>query len=73
MASFTYLAPLEENDMELYPWADTAATLAAALTALVQLAALLSATKYLELTIKTRGDELDAMPIDEEVKKADDE
>jgi len=72
--SFTYMAKLtDDNQNLLYPWAETAKAISAAMAALVLFANMFFAAVYVEDTIRTRKDELDAIPIDEEVKKAEDE
>lgn len=73
--SFTYMSGirLAETDELEFPWATTAATMATAASGLVLLGFALSATYYLEQTMKSREQELEAMPYDEEVKKANEE
>ena len=66
--SFTYMAGLKTDDGELeFPSAGVLATVFAAITAVVQFAAMILAAYYLEQTTSQRSDELDAMEIDKEV------
>lgn len=70
--SFTYMSSLMLEDGTLeFPWAGTVATVFAAITAFVQFGAMVAAAYYLEQTISSRQEELDAVPIDEEVKAKD--
>jgi len=70
--SFTYMSSVRLDDGQLeFPWAGTVATICAAITAFVQFGSMVVAAYYLEQTVSTRQDELDAMPIDKEVKDAD--
>jgi len=70
--SFTYMSSVRLDDGQLeFPWAGTVATICAALTAFVQFGSMVVAAYFLEQTVTTRQDELDAMPIDQEVKDAD--
>ncbi len=72
--SFTYLASLKgDNGEPEYGWASTANTVSLAVAALVLFGFMLSAAYYVELTVRERKDEIDEIPIDEEVKKYDDE
>jgi hypothetical protein len=70
--SFTYLASVRTEDGQAeYAWAGTATAVCAAITGLVQFGSMVVAAFFLEQTVADRKDELDAIPIDEEVKKAD--
>lgn len=69
--SFTYMGSLRVNGSPEFPWATTVAAIFAALTGIVQFGSMIVAAFYLEKTASTRGDELDALPIDQEVKNAD--
>jgi len=73
--SFTYMAGMtldDGNGDPEFPWAGTAATMATASAAMVMFGFMLSAAFYVEKTVSTRGDELAALPFDEEVKRAND-
>jgi hypothetical protein len=73
--SFTYMSSLkisESGELE-FPWATTAATMATAASGLVLLGFALSATYYLEQTMKSREQDLEKLAYDEEVKKANEE
>jgi hypothetical protein len=71
--SFTYMASVRLDDGQPeFPWAGTVATIFAAITAMVQFGSMVFAAYYLEQTVTNRQEELEAMPIDEEVKIADD-
>jgi|AntRauTorckE5430_2_1112549.scaffolds.fasta_scaffold00718_5 hypothetical protein len=73
--SFTYMGSIVLDDGSgdnEFPWAVTAATMATAAAAMVMFGFMLSAAYYVEKTVSSRGDELAAMPFDEEVKKAND-
>ena len=70
--SFTYLSSVRNEDGQAeYPWAGTATAVCAAITGLVQFGSMIVAAFFLEQTVADRKDELDAIPIDEEVKEAD--
>lgn len=70
--SFTYMANLRlDNGKSEFPWAGTVATICAAVTAIVQFGSMVIAAYFLENTVSTRQNDLDAIPIDEEVKAAD--
>ncbi len=70
--SFTYMSALEGDDDEPeFPWAGTAATMCTAVAAMVMFGCVLSAAYYVEQVVSKRADELEKMPFDEEVKKAD--
>ena len=56
-----------------YPWAGTAAAICGAVSALMLFGQSLTAIYYIERTIATRKEEIDQMPIDEEVKAAEEE
>lgn len=71
--SFTYMSAIQLDDgVPEFPWAGTAATMCTAAAALVMFGCVLSAAYYVEQVISQRADELEKMPFDEEVKKADD-
>lgn len=70
--SFTYMASLNDHGTPLFPWAGVAATIFAALTAIVQFGSMIVAAFFLEQTANLRQDEIAAIPIDEEVKVAED-
>lgn len=72
--SFTYMSSinLPDNITPEFPWAGTAATVCTALAALVLFSCVLAAAYYVEQAVSTRKDELEEMPFDEEVKKAND-
>ena len=70
--SFTYLSSMRTEDGQaMYPWAGTATAVSAAITGLVQFGSMIVAAFFLEQTVADRQDELDAIPIDKEVKEAD--
>ena len=69
--SFTYMSGLLIDGNPEFPWAGTAATMMTALAAMVMFSFILLAAYYVEQTVSMRADELAAMPIDEEVKRAD--
>mmetsp|Transcript_27340 Transcript_27340/g.41158 ORF Transcript_27340/g.41158 Transcript_27340/m.41158 type:complete len:932 (+) Transcript_27340:150-2945(+) len=71
--SFTYMADVRDEltGEHEFPWAGTMATVFAALTGLVQFGSMVVAAFYLERVIDEKKDELDLIPIDEEVKLAD--
>ena len=70
---FAYMSKLQVDGELEFPWADTAATIAAAVTGIVQFGSMVVAAFYLEQAVSTRAVELETIPIDEEVKKADEE
>jgi len=70
--SFTYMAGLRIDGQQEFPWATTLATVSLAITSLVQFGSMIVAAFYIESTVSTRGKELDDLPIDIEVKEADD-
>ena len=53
------------------PWAGTAATICASVTAFVQFGSMIVAAYYLEKTAEESQEKIDAIEIDEEVKDAD--
>ena len=66
--SFTYMVGLKTEDGEMeFPSAPVLATVFAAITAVVQFAAMILAAYYLEQTTSQRADELEAIEIDKEV------
>jgi len=70
--SFMYMSDIRDaNGQNIYPWAGTAATVFTALTAFVQFGSMVVAAYFLEKVVSERADELEAIPIDEEVKLAD--
>eukprot|EP00526_Cylindrotheca_closterium_P000029 CAMPEP_0113654782 /NCGR_PEP_ID=MMETSP0017_2-20120614/29338_1 /TAXON_ID=2856 /ORGANISM="Cylindrotheca closterium" /LENGTH=872 /DNA_ID=CAMNT_0000567949 /DNA_START=1 /DNA_END=2619 /DNA_ORIENTATION=+ /assembly_acc=CAM_ASM_000147 len=71
--SFTYMASLElENGEREFPWASVFGTIMAAISAMVQFSAMLTAAYFLEQTSSTRGDEIAALEVDKEVKELED-
>jgi len=71
--SFTYMASLElDNGEREFPWAAVLGTIMAAISAMVQFSAMITAAFYLEQTASTRADEISAMEVDEEVKELED-
>lgn len=70
--SFLYMGSLKVDGSPEFPWADTLGTVMAAVSAVVLLSCSVLAVFYLERITEARGDELDALPIDEAVKAADD-
>ena len=72
MGALIYMASLDSTtgNPEI-PWAATAATICASVTAFVQFGSMIVAAYYLERTGEERQQEIDAIEIDEEVKKAD--
>eukprot|EP00979_Chaetoceros_neogracilis_P011447 scaffold2828_cov224-Chaetoceros_neogracile.AAC.5 len=72
--SFTYMASVRDDDGQPeFPWAGTVSAICAAVTAFVQFGSMVVAAYLLEQTVSNRQDELDAIPIDEEVKAADEQ
>ncbi len=72
--SLTYMSSLKLDDGQPeFSWAGTAATICTAFAATVLVGFMLVAAYYVEQTMRERGDEIDELPIDEEVKKLDDE
>jgi hypothetical protein len=73
MGALIYLASLDsDSGNPVIPWAGTAATICASVTAAVQFGSMIVAAYYLERTGKQRQAEIDAIEIDQEVKEADD-
>jgi len=71
--SFTYMAGIEnDTGNSIYPWAGVGATISIAIATLVLFGNILLAAYYVEQTVSTRQDELDAIPIDEEVRIKED-
>jgi len=72
--SFTYMANLriDETGQQEFPWAATMATVCAAVTGIVQFGSMVVAAFFVERAVSTRTQELEALPIDQEVKDADD-
>lgn len=70
--SFTYMASLIKDGEPEFPFAGVLATVFAAVTAIVQGGAMVIAAYYLEQTTSNRKEELDQIPIDEEVKTKED-
>jgi TRAP-type C4-dicarboxylate transport system permease small subunit len=72
MGALVYMASLDsETGNPEIPWAGTAATIVASITAAVQFGSMLVAAYYLEQAGEHRKDEVDAIEIDQEVKEAD--
>jgi len=71
--TFMYLSqlPPDEDGTETYWWADTASIVTLALSSGVQFVTLLYAASYIEKALSERKEDLDRIPIDEEVKNAD--
>jgi len=70
--TFLYMSSVRLEDGQLeFPWAGTLATICTAITALVQFGSMVVAAFYLEKTVSNRQHELEDIPIDEEVKEAD--
>lgn len=68
--SFTYMASLKtESGAPEFPYAAVLATVFAAVTAIVQFGAMVVAAYYLEQTTSARAEELEEIPIDEEVRE----
>jgi hypothetical protein len=67
-----YMASLEIDGNPVYPWAGTMSTITASFTAIVQFGSMVVAAYYLEQTADKRAADVEALPIDEEVKEADD-
>ncbi len=55
------------NELE-FPWAGTMATVFLVITGIVQFGSMIIAAYYIEQVIEEKKDELDAIPIDEEVR-----
>jgi hypothetical protein len=72
MGALVYVASLDtDTGNPEIPWAGTAATICASITAFVQFGSMIVAAYYLELTGQQRKDEIDAIELDKEVKEAD--
>ena len=71
--SFTFMAGLKLNDEPEFIWAETAAMISLAFSAIALFVFMLVAAYHVELTIRERGDEIDEIPMDDEVKVLDDE
>jgi len=70
--SFAYMGSLEtDNGLDLYPWADTMGAVASALSAGAMFYFTLSAASAVKDTLLNCKDEIDAIPIDQAVAKAD--
>merc|ERR1712038_1283641 len=72
--SFTYMANVrdEVTGEHEFPWAGTMATVFLTITGIVQFGSMVVAAFYLDRVIEEKKDELEHIPIDEEVKLADD-
>jgi len=71
--SFAYMGSIENEDgVDLYPWADTMAAVASAIIAACMGLFTLSAAGAVKDTFEKNKEKIDAIPIDEEVKAADD-
>ncbi|CAJ1952883.1 unnamed protein product [Cylindrotheca closterium] len=71
--SFTYMASLElENGEKEFPWASVLKTIMAAISAMVQISAMITAAYFLEQTSSTRREEIAALEVDKEVKELED-
>ena len=71
--SFIYMGSLKlENGEPEFSWAGTANTVSLAVAAFVLFGFMLLAAFYVEKTVRERKDEIDAIPIDKEVKEYDD-
>ncbi len=68
--SFMYMtnAKIEGTDELEFPWAGTMTTVFLVITGIVQFGSMVIAAYYIERVIEEKKDELDAIPIDEEVK-----
>jgi len=69
--TFTYMSSLRIDGQPEFSWAGTLAAIFAATTAIVQFGAMVIAVFYLERIIETRHEELNTIPIDDEVKVAE--
>lgn len=65
------MASVEADGNQVYPWARTLSTITAAFTAIVQFGSMIVAAYYLEQAADKRVEEIESIPIDEEVKEAD--
>jgi len=71
--SFTYMASLElENGEKEFPWASVLGTIMAAISAMVQFSAMITAAYFVEQASSTRGDEIAKLEVDQEVKLSED-
>lgn len=71
--SFAYMGSIvDENGLAKYSWADTMAAVASACIAASIFTFMMLAAGAVKETFDKRRDEIDAIPIDEEVQKADD-
>lgn len=68
--SFMYMADarVPGTDQLEFPWAGTMATVFAFITAVVQFGSMIVAAYFIERVIEEKKDELDAIPIDQEVR-----
>jgi len=71
--TFMYLDGIMDTESKEYPWANFMVSFCMILSALVQYALLIYAASHIEQTMRERKDEIDAIPIDQEVKNADDD
>jgi hypothetical protein len=72
--SYTFMASVVNDDESLrYPWADTWGTIVTSVLGGIMLINTLAAANAVAVTVKNRKAEIDALPYDEEVKKADEE
>lgn len=69
--TFLYMASIEENGNPVYPQARTLSTITASTTALIQFGSMIVAAYYLEQAADKRVAEIESIPVDEEVKEAD--
>lgn len=70
--SFAYIGNLETDDgLDLYPWADTLGAVCSAVAAVVMLYFNLAAAGAVKDTLAKDKDIIDAIPLDDEVAKAD--
>ena len=69
--TFLYMASVEADGNPVYPWARTLSTITASFTAIVQFGSMIVAAYYLEQAADKRIEEIEGIPIDEEVKEAD--
>mmetsp|Transcript_1757 Transcript_1757/g.1957 ORF Transcript_1757/g.1957 Transcript_1757/m.1957 type:complete len:902 (-) Transcript_1757:112-2817(-) len=71
--AFTYMSSLTlEDGQPEFTYAGTAATICAAISAVVLFGFILLAAYYVEITMREREEEVNNVPIDKEVKKLDD-
>lgn len=71
--TFLWMSLVEdpETQQPVYPWAVTVSTIFLLGSGMVQTGSMVVAAFHLEKAVQTRGDELDAIPIDQEVFDAD--